>query len=481
MVGLTGLVAYYSFRLSRWLTAMAMTISAFNPAFWSHNDSLDSFSHNTVPELIQYPVYQTEILCALLMMAACLAFIKRRYVLFCVVTTLALLLKETALTLPIAAMVMIGGWWKTDPVHTARNFIWVVLPLLLWSLARVAIFDYGNSIYVLSSATAWGSLLKPIRNLLYLPTLLYRGPLRETKDALLAHHIGLIALNGFQLAVNAAWWLALLYAARRAYDTTWKSWRVAPPEPWVCGLIFALGNLFFVMVLQSPEPRFTYFWFALGPAAIFAALSGHRYGAVAAVTIALGLVVPQFWSIARSLSAGSIQSYQLSKRSAKELTTLLGHLPPTVRTVYIVDDFVLHGTAPEYLAEFAGFHGELIAVNSIEPVSGCKATPPASSRYTLTRSVAGTVLDYNAPACFYQINEAPLQLFHDKEVTRGQWMTYRFPDMTGPASSSPVPDYDTGKRWSVIVRNPSCSPAGACIWVGLDVASQAYYVLNELL
>jgi hypothetical protein len=202
---------------------------------------------------------------------------------------------------------------------------------------------------------------------------------------------------------------------------------------------------------------------------------------VAAVTIALGLVVPQFWSIARSLSAGSIQSYQLSKRSAKELTTLLGHLPPTVRTVYVVDDFVLHGTAPEYLAKFAGFHGELIAVNSIEPVSGCKAMPPASSRYTLTRSVAGTVLDYSAPACFYQINEAPLQLFHGKEVTRGKWMTYRFPEMTTPASSSIGPEYDPGRRWSAIVSNPSCTSVGACIWVGLDLASQSYYVLNESL
>ncbi len=481
MVGLTGYVAYCTFNLNRWLTATAMMISALNPAFWSHSDNFNSFSYNTAPELIQYPTYQTEILCALLMMSACLAFIKGRYVLFLVVTTLALLLKETALTVPIAAMAMIGGWWKTDPGRTARNFIWLVLPLVLWSVARMAIFDYGKSIYVLSSATAWGWLLKPIRNLLYLPTLLYRGPLRETKDAILGHHTGLIVLHGFQLAVNAAWWLALLYAMRRAYDRTRKSWLIALPEPWVCGLIFALGNLCLVLVLQAPDPRFAYFWFALGPAAIFAALSDRRYGVLAAMTIALCLVVPQFWSMARSLSAGSIQSYDLSKRSAKQLTTLLGDLPPTVRTVYLVDDLILHGTAPEYLAEFARFHGQLIVINSIEPMSGCKATPPTSSRYKLTRSAAGTVLDYSAPACFFQINEAPLQLFHDKEVTRGKWMTYRFPDMTIPATLSRAGDYDLGPRWSAVVRDPSCSSEGACVWLGLDLGRQLYYVLNESL
>jgi hypothetical protein len=481
MVGLTGYVAYCTFNLNRWLTASAMMISAFNPALWSRSETYNSFSYNTAPELIQYPTYQTEILCALLMMSACLALIKGRYILFFAVTTLALLLKETALTVPVAAMAMIGGWWRTDRGRTAKNFIWLVLPLVLWYLARMAVFDYGKSIYVLSSETAWRWLLKPIRNLLFLPTLLYRGPLQQTKDAILTHRTGLLVLHGFQLLVNAAWWLALLDAVRSAYDRTRKRWFVALPEPWVCGLIFALGNLCLVLVLQAPDPRFAYFWFALGPAAIFAALSERRYGVVAAMAIALSLVVPQFWSIARSLSAGSLQSYDLSKRSAKRLTTLLGNLPSTVHTVYLVDDLVLHGTAPEYLAEFAGYHGELIVINSIEPMSGCEAAPPTSSRYMLRGSAAGTVLDYTAPACFFQINQAPLQLFHDREVTRGKWMSYRFPDLTVPAASSIPGDYDPGKQWSAIVSDPSCASEGACIWLGLDLARQAYYVLNASL
>jgi hypothetical protein len=478
-VGLTGYVSRCAFKLSRQLTITAMIVSALSPAFWSPNDTYNSFSYNTAPELIQYPVYQTEILCALLMICAFLAFIKRRYVLFCVVTTLALLLKETALTAPVAALAIIGGWWQSDDRgRAARNFIWLMLPLVLWSLARVAIFDYGKSIYVLSTSTAWGWLLKPIRNLLYLPTLLYRGPLRETKDAILGHRTGLVLLHGFELAVNAAWWLAVLYAVRRAYVDIRKDGLFALPRPSVCGLIFALGNLCLVMLLQAPDARFTYFWFALGPTAVFAALSDRRHGVLAAMVIAAALVLPQFWWMARSLSAGSIQSYSLSKRSARELTALLGHLPSSVGIVYLIDDLILHSTAPEYLARFAGFRGQLIVVNSIEPVSGCKAMPPSSSRYRLTRSPAGTELDYSAPACFYQINEAPLPLFHDKEVTRGQWMTYRFPDMTTRDNSSGVENYDPGGRWSAVVTDPSCAVADACVWLGLDLESQAYYVLS---
>lgn len=481
MVGMTGYVACRVFRLNSLLTAAAMTIAAVNPAFWSPNDSHDSFAYNSVPELIQYPIFQSEILCALLMMCAFLAFISRRYVLFCIVTTVALLLKETALTLPVSALAISAVWWKTNPGRSNRNVVWLALPLLLWYLARLLLFDYGKANYVLTSATEWGWLLKPIRHLLYLPSLLYRGPLSDTKSALVAHDTSVLALHGFQIAVNTAWWLVLLYAVRRAWVEAWNNKFLAVPEPWVCGLIFALGNLCLVLILQSADPRFTYFWFALGPAAVFAALSNRRHPALISMTIALSLILPQAWAVERALSAAAIRNYQLAKQSAKSLTSLLGHMPATVGTVYLIDDVILQGTAPEYLAKFAGFRGNVIVINSIEPILGCNTLPQASSRYRLTQDFVNTHLEYTAPPCFYKVNEAPLPLFKDDTVARGKWITYHFTDMKRSRSTPILDDYnyDPGDRWNVTVSDPSCATESACAWLGLDPAKQDYYVLTK--
>jgi hypothetical protein len=123
-------------------------------------------------------------LCGLFMLAAFIAFVKGRYALFCLAATIALLLKETALTVPIAALVLAGASFSTDRRRTVKNLIWLALPLLIWGAGRTFIFEYGRDIYVLSSTSQWGWLLKPVRNLLYLRSTLYRGPLRATEDAI---------------------------------------------------------------------------------------------------------------------------------------------------------------------------------------------------------------------------------------------------------------------------------------------------------
>ncbi|MGH8230945.1 MAG: hypothetical protein ACRESY_03900 [Steroidobacteraceae bacterium] len=477
VVALTGYIAYCQLKLNGWLTALAMLIAAFNPAMWAHNEDRISFSYNTAPELIQYPVFQDEMLCTLLMLCAYIAFLHGRFVLLCALATVALLLKETALTVPIAAMMLIGVWWRPDPGRAARNFLWLILPLIVWYAVRLAVFDYRGSVYVLSSASRWRWLLKPIRNLLFLPTFLYMGPLQVTREAIQQHRIGVLALQGYQLAVNSAWWLALLYALGRVYQQLRSHGLQALSQPWICGLVFALGNLGLVVLLQVPDPRLAYFWFTLGPAALFASLADRRYGILAASLIALTLVIPQFWSVSRTLSSAAMQSYYLSKHAATQLVKLLAGLPPGVHTVYLVDDVVLQGTSPQYLAEFAGYPGRLVIVNTVAPTIGCQVQQPVAARYALARGQADTVLDYHAPPCFYQHDEAPLPLLYDQQVARGQWMTYRFPELKLEPSQPLGQDYDMGEQWSVAVEDPTCAVSGACVWLGLDLARQAYYVL----
>ncbi len=477
VVGLSGLIALRAFNLKPRFAAIAMLIAVFNPAFWSTNTTWYS-----LPELIQYPIFQTEILCALLMLLALLAFINGRFAMYCVVTTLALLLKETALTIPVCAIALTGAWRTADARQTARNFAWLVLPLVIWYLGRSAFFEFGDSIYVLRSNGPLSWVIKPIRNLLYLPSTLYNKPLTETRHALISHDYGTFFADGFRLAVNSAWWLAYLNAFLLGCLRFGRSWFGRIPEPWVCGLLFASGNLCLVLVLQNPDPRFSYFWFTLGPAAIFAALPNRRLGVGLAAALGLGLVVPQIWSMTRTLSADSVGNYHLVKQSARQLIGLLRDLPPGASTVYLVDDIVVQAATPDAFAKFAGYHGRLILVNSVEHVLGCQASEQEQPRYRLTRSASDTTLRYTAPDCFSPPwNVAPLALFDDnKQVARGPWMKYRYPELRifGGSSIAGGVDYDVGRRWTVTVNDPACSVEGACVWIGLDPASRAYYIIR---
>jgi hypothetical protein len=483
MVGLAGYVAWRLLRLQRPLVVLVMLIAALNPAYWSPNVTPDSFAYNSVPELVQYPIFQTEILCALLMMGAFMAFIAGRWALVFAFAVSALLLKETSLTVPIAAIVLAGAWWRREPHRTLAYLAWLGLPLGLWYASRALVFSHGHSFYVLSSDSRWAWLLKPIRNLLYLPSTLYRGPLSVTRNAIATHQAGTLLLHAAQWLINAAWWAAIAYALWQAWRSAGRHWFSRAPAPWICALVFALGNLCLVLLLQQPDARFTYFWFALGPAAIFAALAPRRHGLLLAMLLGLCLCVPQLWAVQRALSADALRNYQLAKRSGMALVHLLASLPDTVSTVYLLDDLVAQATAPQFLARFAGFRGRLIVVNSVNPILGCSAPPPTSGRYRLTRDAAGTQLDYQAPDCFYAMNEAPLSLFDERhQLQRGRFLRYQFAHWSPARAASDIvgaSGYDVGSHWTLFASDPVCAAAGACVWLGLDPARQAYYLLND--
>ena len=394
MVGLVGFVAYRIFRLSGLLTVVVMLVAAMNPAYWSTNDAYNSITRNSPPELLQYPVFQIEMLCGLFMLTAFIAFVKGRYALFSLAATIALLLKETALTVPIAALVLTGAWPSTDRRRTVKNLIWLALPLLIWGAGRTFIFEYGRGIYVLSSTSQWGWLLKPVRNLLYLPSTLYRGPLHATEDAIHSRDLRTLLLHGFEVAANIAWWVALLYAVYRA----WRGIRPTLAAPGAGAVDFGVGICSGHAVpghvaagARSPISLFLVRARAGGPIRRAGQYTPRRrvvvnpqhHSAGAAdfrhSTHAVRRSIPQL-RVSQALREGTDGAARQHARERHDRV-------PARRCGRDI------GTAPGYFAQWARFRGRIVVVNSVTPILGCQ--PPRNehtepSRYSLLRSASST-------------------------------------------------------------------------------------------
>jgi hypothetical protein len=478
VVGLSCYVASSVLQLNAVMTSSVVLIALLNPAY-VHQSSSDPYS---IPRAIQFPSYQIEVIDALLMMTAVLAFIRRRYLLFSLLATVALLFKETALALPISAALWLLGWRSGERDGGARHLPWLLMPLALWLLGRLVTYLNGAVEWLPPGASAhW--VREPLHNLLLWPTGLYQHNLSTARSVVAAHQWSTAGDYALELLINLAWWLALLAAIVAAYGLWVQRRSGSGPAPWIVVLWFALGNLLWVMLLPASELRYGYLWFALGPAAIFAALSRWRLGSAVALVLSLCLLAPQCYSLAQALAAGPLEAYRISKQSARQLTGLLGQLPGTTRNVYLLDDLLVQSSAPEYFAKFAHFSGAIVLVNNLAPVRDCSAPGPAVQRYRLTREGSATSLDYRAPACFeHAWNAAPLdQIDSGGFVQRGRWMNYHFPELVvaAPPPAGGQFDYEPGRRWSLRVKDPSCQQPAACVWLGFDPASRSYYVLTD--
>lgn len=478
-----GLACYIAARilgLSGVLLAAAALIAIFNPAYVFHSVN-DPFA---IPRASQFPVYQIEVIAALPMMAAILAFLRRRYVLFSLAATVALLFKETALALPVAALLLLLGWPRAHKRAAPRDTLWVALPLLIWSLGRLVAYFHGAT-HLLPAAGLKAWLTKPLRNLLLWPTGLHQEALSVTRAAASAHQWSTVLRHAAAVLADLAWWAALAVAVVAAVRLWHQRRPNEEPEPWIVLLVFALGNLIWAVLLPASELRFGYLWFAIGPAAIFAGLSRRRWANAGAIALTLSLIVPQLYSLTAAFSAEPLQAYRIAKQSARQLTALLARLPATTKTVYLVDDLVVQSSSPRYFAKFAGFGGEIVLVNNLAPVRGCTATTTAmpARRYRLSRDSVTTTLDYQAPECFERAwNVAPLdQIDSGRFVQRGRWMNYHFPELKTrtPWLSADHFDYDAGRHWTLRVTDPTCTLPGACVWLGFDPIGQRYYVLED--
>ena len=473
VVSLSAYLALGILGLTKPFAALAILIAALNPACWSLYP--DTFA---IPPLIQFPAYQTEILCAALIIAAFLAFIRSQFVLFAIAATLALLLKETALTVPIAALALVGVWRRREASASLRNGLWLAMPLIVWVVIKLTIFEHGFSSFVMTSNKPLSWLTQPIRNTLLWPTGLYTAAIGQSLAALRMHQWRVVATHALELGINLIWWGAIALAILQTLRSYARRWFITAPEPWVAGLVFAGSNLALLIALQETHLRYGYLWFALGPAPVFSILSHRRGGIALATVLGLGLLVPQLGSVRDALSADSINNYRLVKQSARQLTSLLGNLPPAVDTVYLIDDMVVQVPTPSYMAKFADFRGRIVLINGVRPMAHCTPTAQAAPRYQLARRGDQTLLAYSAPACFERyFGLPPLALIgHDNTVQRGTWMTYNYPELSA-TPRSPTEEYSVGHSWSVTFSDPVCRTEGACIWLGFDERRGQYHEL----
>ncbi|MEJ1962648.1 MAG: hypothetical protein WDO56_14325 [Gammaproteobacteria bacterium] len=321
-VGLVGYIARTLFQLERWWILLAMVLAAFNPAYWWGDD----FSL-ALPWAVQFPAYQTEVMAGLLDLAAFIVFVRRRFILFSVLVTLSLLIKETAITLPLSALLIAGCWRGDTAAATLRNATWLVLPLILWGVLRFIVHEPGGGMYVLHSDRLW--IIAPIRHLLMWPTAV-DAPLRETVDLLHRHEWFTLSVRALAILMNLVWWAVLGFIAWRVVRTWGNRWLTAAPPPWVIGLVFALGNLGAAVMLQISEPRFGYLWFALGPAAVLVAVSRWKAGPLAAGALSLSLLIAPVSALIDTCSQDMLVHQRTVRQSARQLVSLVRDLPPSV-------------------------------------------------------------------------------------------------------------------------------------------------------
>ncbi len=462
-------------RVPRGAAVLATLIAALNPAVWALYP--DTFA---IPPVVQFPAYQTEILCGALVLMAFLAFVRRRFAIFAVAATLALFLKETALTIPIAALAIPGVWLERERSRAIRNFLWLGSPLAAWLLVKLLIFEHGFSSFVMTAAKSWSWLTQPIRNTLLWPTGLYTAPLGQTAAALRNHDWQTVAVHGLQLGINIGWWAAIGLALVLVIKRFGRAWLTAAPDPWVVALVFAGSNLALLIALQESHLRYGYVWFALGPAPVLGVLWRARAGIALSIVLGLGLALPQVASISNALSADSLSDYRLVKNAARQLAGLLGSLPAGVGTAYLVDDVAVQIPTPKYMAKFSGYRGRLLLVNSIRPLPHCADPHRDPPRYRLASQGDTTVLEYSAPACFEPYFGLPPLALMDPQhrVPRGPWMSYEYPQLSIEGRSA-LAEYDPGRNWKVSSRDPACANPGACAWIGFDEHADRYYRLDD--
>jgi hypothetical protein len=477
---IASLIAYFALvvlRLNRWLALAAVTIAVLNPAFVMQDALHDPYR---IPRALQYPIYQVEVLEAALALLAVLAFIRRRLAWFGLVAGLALLLKETALFLPLCALAMPGIWRvPADRRASLRHLSCILVPLVIWLSAVLALMlRFHESAYLGSGRALLQSLPQLPRRLMLWPTGLLQASASDLRHALRAHEFAALARYAIEAVIDLGWWIALALAAGYVFRQRHQLLRLPTPQPCAIALVFAAGSLLLAVVCLPAEVRFGYLWFALGPAALLCVLGRTRSGTAAALLLCIGLIVPQVHSLRAALSDGPLQAYELARRSAHQLTQLLGTLPASTTRVYLVDDMADQTSSPEYLAKLAGFRGQIVLVNILAPIPGCLSRQPTMPHYRLVSDATATQLDYRRPPCFEAPWNVPPPALLDREhvIERGALLTYRFPDLPAQLNTADLADV-LSLHFVVRAGDPQCRQQGSCIWLGFDPALGRYYTL----
>lgn len=465
----------------------AMLFVALSPALTSRYKSV-----YPVPAMMQFPSYHTEIVATLLVLLGMHAFIRRRFALFSLLVSAALLMKETMLGVPVAALLMIGVWRSPQGRTTLINLVWLALPLVLWSVCRSLLQSDGNEVYPLLTDNPLGVIGQVIRNLLLWPGALYTAGIRETLDGLRQFDLVTLSLHGGALLVTALWWLGLGWMLWTAAQRQVRAPLQAPPV-WAIVMVFALSNLALVVLLPSTQVRYGYLWFAAAPIAVSGFLA-DRFGpdldaarakfrrpvlVLASLTL-LTTTGTQVGQLVQSLSGESLAMYREVKHAAVDFIGRLRTLPPETRKVYVVDEAFSLISSPRHFARLAHFPGELIYLTGVQPIAACTRQP--LERIRLSRDGEQARLRYRRAPCLEYVQLAPLSAIDaGNRIERGPTMSYWFPELARPVETggrAKKDDYRAGDRIEITIRDPDCAVSGACVWIGYDETGRQYRRLD---
>lgn len=472
-VAVVAYIALAIFGLSLPFAAIAVLAAALSPAYCGLY-----LNPYWIPWAIQFPVYQIEVLTGLLMLLAMVAFIRQRLVWFALLATVACLTKEPALTLPVAAFCIPALWLDKSRVKTLGNLCLIALPLAVWFGIRSFLFVHKSEVYVLPTANS--PIASVARHLLLWPSAMDLGQLRDLVDALHTRKFSVVAEHSMKLGVNLLWWLAIAAAMWQVIRTAARRWLSEAPTPAAIALVFALGNLGLVVVIQNTDIRYGYFWFALAAPVLMAILAQTYKRVLIAVLLVAPLAVSQASSLRTALNADSLERYHFVKHAARQFSEVLAKLGPQVKTVYMADDTFMRDTTQAYTAKLAGFRGAIIRINEVIPTSICSASD-AASHYDLRERDGTTELNYRQPSCLTKPKKAievPLgAVATDGTLQRGPNMSYSFPELTTRAIDG-RPQYDFGTHWQFFAHDPGCKAEPAsCVWLGLDPVSATYVTI----
>ena len=472
VVAIAGYIALVLLDLSMSTAGAVMLIAFLSPAFWS-----TSYTPYAFGDLIHLSFAQLDMYAALFMLIAFAAFLRRRFAFFAVAATIAAFTNETALTVPIAALALPGLWKDERRATAAFNLGCLLLPVVLYAAARFWLFQPAGPLFPIALDSPLKALMEAVKRAVYWPTTLFGMSIADVNQAWRAHHLLSVAKAAIALAVNFAWWIALGFALAWAL----AAHRRKPGYPARCAMaavVVASLSLGCFLLAQSKDPRHMYFFFALGPAAVFAALGSRRLGGVAIWALTLSIVVIEGGQAALSLSPSSVADYRIIKHSASQLVGLLKTLPPDTQRVYLVDDMVNLNDSPQFLQRLAGLQGQVIIINSVLPAPSCESPGLPARSYHLVNSGEHMTFHYAAANCLVPPWQAiPVDKIDAQgKLARGPFLSYEFPERSAVDSTSTPAKL--GRDWQVVADDPVCRTQTACSWIGLDNITQQYAVIR---
>lgn len=435
-----------------------------------------------VAPALQYPVYGLEIWCALLMMLAWQQLMSGAIWGYTLVAVLALAMKESALPLPLAALLCTGLWWQSGRARAncIRAFA-IVAPLLLWLLVRLFVFTVDGNITMVAD-DAKHLAVSAAKAALNWPTLLYRDAPRNLVSHWGAQGFGAVLLPLIGIGLNLVFWIVLVTPVLRAFRLhsvwRWQGWLSLTAQPLYALGALAASNLVFALVVGGFEFRYGYLFTLLGPLSLLGLCLRHsppRAAALALIYVAVAVV--SVADIQKNRSDAARASHAKARQASVELQSLIKALPSTVATVYLVNDVTLLFSNAEAFRQIVEVRPRLVRINSVSDYghAPCSSQERLESRTELTRKGDQLRLWMEPSRCYnlwFYSSTLPLiiPLDANQQVQRGE-LRYTLPQAqtTAPGLIARTGSQRPGRQLRVDL--PYAADAA---WIYFDFATERY-------